>query len=79
MTIGETNAVSVSITRAAGMLGFFGTDPAARNGEAFTLNSGSEQYDLPAAPTAQEVGDVVRKLLSILGDVSGYGLVNVTA
>jgi hypothetical protein len=36
-------------------------------------------HDLPASPTAQQVGDVLRQLLTYLGDVSGYGLINVTA
>lgn len=88
LVAGGTVAISLSSTVAyingdidhnGTNVGFYSTTPVARNGTPFTLNSGALAHDLPASPTAQQVGDCLRQLLTYLGDVSGNGLMNVTA
>lgn len=77
--IGLANFGAIKIGDSNSTLGYFGTTPIARNASPFTLNSGSLSYDLPATPTAQQVGDCLRQLLTYLGDAAGNGLCNVTA
>ncbi len=55
-------------------LGYFGVDGALRQGS-FTTHAGTLSTDLPATPTAQQVGDCLRQLISFLGTTAGYGLV----
>jgi hypothetical protein len=77
-----TNTVTTvngAFRHAGSTLGFFSATAVARSATPFTLNAGTLAHDLPASPTAQQVGDVLRQLLTYLGDVSGYGLINVTA
>jgi hypothetical protein len=78
-----TNTVTTingAFRHAGSTLAFFSATAVARSATPFTLNSGTLAHDLPATGnTADGVAHVLRQLLTYLGDVSGYGLINVTA
>jgi hypothetical protein len=74
-----TNSVS-RMQLSSGGIGFHGTAAAARNSTPFTLNGGTLAHDLPATGnTADGVAHVLRQFMTYLGDVTGNGLINVTA